>query len=97
MVAPHFLHDLSGQSLCPGVTWEGERESNRESVAFSTKVSVFPISFLFVSVGIAVISKVLSKLPVVTPMGSFLLKIFERILNYPNSIGFCLFQHLYSN
>lgn len=39
VVAPHFLHDLSSQSLCPEVTWEGERDSNRESAGLSAKVS----------------------------------------------------------
>ncbi len=31
VVPSHFLHDLSGQSLCPGVTWEVERERERET------------------------------------------------------------------
>lgn len=31
VVAPHFFHDLPGQSLRPEVTWEGEREGGRKT------------------------------------------------------------------
>lgn len=35
VVPPHFLHDFSGQSLCPGVTWEGGKQSQREDSQLS--------------------------------------------------------------
>lgn len=32
VVAPHLLHDLTGQSLRPAITWEGEREEAEVSL-----------------------------------------------------------------
>ena len=55
VVPPHFLHNLSGQSLCPGITCVGERERERGGggcqLSFLLQSAVVSISFLCLSAG----------------------------------------------